>query len=273
METSQHKNEGRKGAEQRLVEREIDGDIATITLNRPHKRNALSLEMVAQLRHHVETLPQTVKVVILAGAGPHFSAGLDLASLSEATPAEGMLQSMMWYEAFGKIQFGRVPVVCVLQGAVVGGGLELASVAHVRVAEESAYFGLPEGQRGIFLGGGGSVRVTKLIGFSRVTEMMLTGHVLSASEGLAVGLAHYVTPAGEGMRKARELAAKIAGNAPLSNFAILNALPLIAEQPMTHGLLTEALMATITQSAPEAKERVNAFLEKRAQKIAPEDQA
>lgn len=262
METTQHN-------EARLVEREIEGEIATITLNRPHKRNALSLEMVAQLRDCVETLPPSVKVVILAGAGPHFSAGLDLASLSDATPAEGMRQSMMWYEAFGKIQFGRVPVVCVLQGAVVGGGLELASVAHVRVAEESAYFGLPEGQRGIFLGGGGSVRVTKLIGFSRVTEMMLTGHVLTASEGFAVGLAHYVTPAGEGMRKARELAGKIAGNAPLSNFAILNALPLIAEQPMAHGLLTEALMATITQSAPEAKERVNAFLEKRADKIAP----
>ena len=103
--------------------------------------------------------------------------------------------------------------------------------------------------------------------------MMLTGHVLTAAEGFAVGLAHYVTPAGEGMRKARELAGKIAGNAPLSNFAILNALPLIAEQPMAHGLLTEALMATITQSAPEAKERVNAFLEKRADKIAPEGKA
>jgi enoyl-CoA hydratase/carnithine racemase len=156
-----------------------------------------------------------------------------------------------------------------MQGAVVGGGLELAATAHVRIAEESAYFGLPEGQRGIFLGGGGSVRVTKLIGFSRVTEMMLTGHVLNASEAHAIGLVHYVTPAGEGMRKARELATRIASNAPLSNFAILSVLPLIAEQPMSHGLMTEALIASITQGAPEAKERVHAFLEKRADKVGP----
>ena len=253
--------------EPRLVTLEIDGAVATITLNRPEKRNALSLRVIEQLRDCFAALPATVSVAILAGAGTHFSAGLDLSELSEATAAEGMQHSLAWYDAFSKIQFGRVPVIGVLQGAVVGGGLELASCLHVRVAEESAYFGLPEGQRGIFLGGGGSVRVSKLIGFSRVAEMMLTGHVVNAQEGHAIGLAHYVTPAGEGMRKARELAERIAGNAPLSNFAILNALPLIAEQPMSHGLMTEALMATVTQSAPEAKQRVAAFLEKRAAKV------
>jgi enoyl-CoA hydratase/carnithine racemase len=253
--------------EPRLVTLEIDGAVATITLNRPEKRNALSLRVIEHLRDCFAALPATVSVAILAGAGTHFSAGLDLSELSESTAAEGMQHSLAWYEAFSKIQFGRVPVIGVLQGAVVGGGLELASCLHVRVAEESAYFGLPEGQRGIFLGGGGSVRVSKLIGFSRVAEMMLTGHVVNAQEGHAIGLAHYVTPAGEGMRKARELAERIAGNAPVSNFAILNALPLIAEQPMSHGLMTEALMATVTQSAPEAKQRVAAYLEKRAAKV------
>ena len=257
--------------EPRLVTLEIDGAVATITLNRPEKRNALSLRVIEQLRDCFAALPATVSVAILAGAGTHFSAGLDLSELSESTAAEGMQHSLAWYDAFSKIQFGRVPVIGVLQGAVVGGGLELASCLHVRVAEESAYFGLPEGQRGIFLGGGGSVRVSKLIGFSRVAEMMLTGHVVNAQEGHAIGLAHYVTPSGEGMRKARELAERIAGNAPLSNFAILNALPLIAEQPMSHGLMTEALMATVTQSAPEAKQRVAAFLEKRAAKVVSPD--
>jgi enoyl-CoA hydratase/carnithine racemase len=157
----------------------------------------------------------------------------------------------------------------VMHGAVVGGGLELASVAHVRVAERSAYFGLPEGQRGIFLGGGGSVRVTKLIGGSRVAEMMLTGRVYNAEEAFQVGLTHYTVPEGEGLAKGLELARRIAGNAPLSNFAIMQALPLIAEQPMAHGLLTEGLMATVTQSDAEAKARVRAFLEKRAAKVAP----
>jgi len=252
---------------EQLVTLAIDGAIATITLNRPVKRNALSLRVVESLRAAFEALPETVRVAILAGEGEHFCAGLDLSELTETDAGEGVQHSFKWYEAFSKIQFGKVPVVCVMQGAVVGGGLELASSTHVRVAEESAYFGLPEGQRGIFLGGGGSVRVSKLIGFSRVTEMMLTGHVVDAHEGKAINLAHYVTPAGKGMEKARELAARIANNAPLSNFAIMNALPLIAEQPMSHGLLTEALMASITQSAPEAKERVNAFLQKRAGKV------
>jgi enoyl-CoA hydratase/carnithine racemase len=253
--------------EEPLIHVDIDGAIATLTLNRPEKRNALSMHFVRQLQACFEALPASVRVVILNGAGAHFCAGLDLSELSETNAGEGMQHSMLWYEAFAKVQFGRLPVIVVMQGAVVGGGLELAATAHVRVAEDSAYFGLPEGQRGIFLGGGGSVRVTKLIGFSRVTEMMLTGHVLGATEAHAIGLVHYVTPAGEGMRKARELAARIATNAPLSNYAILSVLPLIAEQPMSHGLMTEQLIAAITQGAPEAKERVHAFLEKRADKV------
>lgn len=256
-------------SEDKFVEVEIQEAVATIRLNRPEKRNALSMPFIRQLQACFESLPDSVRVVILTGAGPHFCAGLDLSELTETTASEGLMHSMLWYEAFAKIQFGRRPVIAVMQGAVVGGGLELASTMHVRIAEESAYFGLPEGQRGIFLGGGGSVRVTKLIGFSRVTEMMLTGHVINATEGHAIGLVHYVTPVGEGMRKARELAKRIASNAPMSNFAILNVLPLIAEQPMSHGLMTESLIASITQGAPEAKERVNAFLEKRAGKVGP----
>jgi len=250
-----------------LLNIDIQAPIAILTLNRPQKRNALSLRAVQAIQGAFENLPDTVRVVVLAGTGTHFCAGLDLSELSDTTTAEGIQHSFRWYESFSKIQFGRFPVVCAMQGAVVGGGLELASSTHVRVADETAYFGLPEGQRGIFLGGGGSVRISKLIGFSRVTEMMLTGHVLSAQEGHAVGLAHYVTPAGQALDKALELARRIAGNAPLSNYAITNVLPHIAEQSMANGLMTEALIAAITQGEPEAKTRVNAFLEKRAAKV------
>jgi len=250
-----------------LVTVDVDGPVATLTLNRPEKRNAISLALVRTLARSIEDLPVEVKVIVLAARGAHFSAGLDLAELSVMTATEGMANSHAWYEVFGRLQFGSRPVVAVLQGAVVGGGLELAACAHVRVAEHSAYFGLPEGQRGIFLGGGGSVRVSKLIGFSRVTEMMLTGRVYDAAEAFQIGLAHYTVADGAGLAKARELALRIAGNAPMSNFAILQALPLIAEQPMGHGLMTESLMAAITQSEPEAKERVEAFLAKRAGKV------
>ncbi|NQD55658.1 crotonase/enoyl-CoA hydratase family protein [Pseudomonas sp. CM25] len=256
--------------DQKLVLLDIDGPVATVTLNRAEKRNALNVRMLNELRDCFTTLPSTVKVAILVGSGQHFSAGLDLSELTEASIEEGIYQSQIWYETFEKIQFGRVPVVGVLKGAVVGGGLELASSLHVRVAEQDAYFALPEGQRGIFLGGGGSVRISKLIGFSRVSEMMLTGHVLNANEGQQLGLAHYVVAPDAGLAKARELAKRIAGNAALSNFAIMRALPLIAEQPMSQGLFTESLMAAVTQNAPEAKARVNAFLQKRAEKVVPQ---
>lgn len=253
-----------------LVRVALDDTIATLTLNRPHKRNALSLQVIKALGDAFDALPDTVRAVVLHGEGEHFSAGLDLAELEPSSAAQGMMISHTWYRAFERIQFGQRPVVCVMQGAVVGGGLELAAVAHVRVAEQSAYFGLPEGQRGIFLGGGGSVRISKLIGFSRVTEMMLTGHVLDAQEGFRIGLAHYVVPDGDGLRKGQDLARRIAQNAPMSNFAILHTLPLIAEQPMAHGLMTESLMATVTQSEPEAKARLQAFLDKRAAKVVPQ---
>ena len=165
------------------------------------------------------------------------------------------------------IQFGKVPVVAALHGAVVGGGLELASAMHLRVADESTYYGLPEGQRGIFVGGGASARVPRLIGFSRMTDMMLTGRVFDANDGYQFGVSNYVVETGKATEKAIELARKIATNAPLSNYAVTHALPRIAELPQSEGLFVESLMAAIAQGSDEAKERVRAFLEKRASKV------
>ena len=96
----------------------------------------------------------------------------------------------MWHRAFHEIEFGRVPVVAALKGAVIGGGLELALSAHLRVAESSAFYALPEGQRGIFVGGGASVRLPRLIGVSRMRDMMLTGRVHDAESGERLGLSH-----------------------------------------------------------------------------------
>src|ERR1051325_8136310 len=126
------------------------------------------------------------------GAGRHFSARLDLRVLTERDVAEGGQHSRMWHRVFDTIQFGKVPVVAVLHGAVVGGGLELAAACHIRVAERSAYYALPEGSRGIFLGGGGSVRLPRLIGVSRVMELMLTGCTYGADEGQTYGVSHMV---------------------------------------------------------------------------------
>jgi enoyl-CoA hydratase/carnithine racemase len=160
-----------------------------------------------------------------------------------------------------------VPVVAALHGAVVGGGLELASACHIRVADETTFYALPEGSRGIFVGGGGSVRIPRLIGVARMTDMMLTGRVYNAQDGERIGLAQYLVPTGQAFDKALALARQIAQNAPMTNYALTHALPRIAEQPADQGFMTEALMAAIAQSAPEAKARVRAFLEGRAAKV------
>jgi enoyl-CoA hydratase/carnithine racemase len=243
------------------------GAIGILLLNRPHKRNALSDAMVEELDACVAAVPPGVRALVLHGAGGHFCAGLDLAELAGRSAAQGVAHSRMWHRIFDRIQFGSVPVVAVLHGAVVGGGLELASCAHLRVAETSAFYAFPEGQRGIFLGGGGSVRVPRLIGAHRVADMMFTGRVLSAQEAQAAGISTYLVAEGRGLAKGIELARKIASNAPATNYALMHALPRIAELGQDAGLLMESLMAGIAQSEPEAKRRMKDFLEKRAGKV------
>jgi (methylthio)acryloyl-CoA hydratase len=250
-----------------LLHIETAGAVVHIRLARPAKRNALNDDLVAQLHTAFVNLPAEARAVVLSGEGDHFCAGLDLSELSERDVAAGIAHSRSWHAAFEQIQFGRVPVVAVLHGAVVGGGLELAASAHVRVAERSTFYGLPEGQRGLFVGGGGSARIPRLIGTARMADMMLTGRVLDAGEGQQVGLSTYLEEAGHGLAKGIELAQRIAANASLSNFAVMQALPRIADMPQSQGLFVESLMASIAQGDPAAKERMNAFLQGKAGKV------
>ncbi|MGW4523773.1 crotonase/enoyl-CoA hydratase family protein [Amycolatopsis sp. NPDC004378] len=244
---------------------EQHGEIAVLRLARPEKRNALDDATVLGLEAFFGAPPREVKAVVLDAVGEHFSAGLDLAELTERDAFEGLEHSMMWHRAFERLERGRVPVVAVLKGAVVGGGLELAAAAHIRVAESSAFYALPEGQRGLFVGGGASVRVPRLIGAHRMADMMLTGRVLDADEGHAAGLSHYRTE--NGLELALELARKIAANSPITNFAVLQALPRIAEANPAEGYLMESLMAAVASGSAEAKDRMRAFLDKRAGKV------
>ena len=247
------------------------GAIAHLRLARPEKRNALDDTTVLGLEAFFTRLPQDIRAVVLTGEGAHFSAGLDLSEVAgQRDPLEAALHSRMWHRAFETIQFGRAPVVAALHGAVVGGGLELAAATHIRVAERSAYYGLPEGQRGIFLGGGGSVRIARLIGVARVQDMMLTGRTLGADEGHQAGVTQYLVDEGKGFETAMTLAAKAASNTSTTNFAVLHALPRIFESDPASGLLTELLMAAIAEMSPEAKERLKDFLEKRAAKVLPQ---
>jgi enoyl-CoA hydratase/carnithine racemase len=256
-----------EAASKAMLKIERDGPVLIVGIDRPEKRNALNDPTIAELDALFSKLPSDARAVLIHATGPNFSAGLDLSELAERDVHEGILHSRSWHQCFDRIESGPLPVVAVLRGAVVGGGLELAAAAHVRIAERSAFYALPEGQRGIFVGGGGSVRVPRLIGVARMMDMMLTGRVYSAEEGLPAGFAQYLVDDGAGYAKGLELAHKMAGNAPLTNFAVIQALPRIAEADPRIGYVMESLMASVAQSAPEAKARVRAFLEKRAAKV------
>ncbi len=245
------------------------GAVLVATLSRSQKRNALDDVTVAGLGAVFAALPSTVRAAVIAGEGEHFSAGLDLAELSSRDAVSGVAHSRGWHRVFQDIEFGRVPVIAVLKGAVIGGGLELACTAHLRVAETSAFYALPEGQRGIFVGGGGSVRLPRLIGVSRMADMMLTGRTYDAAAGQTLGISHYLAEPGQGLARALELARKVSANAPMTNFAVIQALPRIAGSDPEAGYLTETLMAAIAQGDTEAKRRIDDFLAKRADKVLP----
>lgn len=243
--------------------------ILVVRLNRPQKRNALNDVMIEALERIVTAPLQGIGAIVIHGAGDHFSAGLDLSELVERDAVEGVMHSRSWHHVFEKIQFGRVPMIAALHGAVIGGGLELASTAHIRVAERNAYYALPEGQRGIFVGGSGSVRIPRMVGVPLMMDMMMTGRVVSAEEGHPLGFSQYVVDNGTALDKAMELARKVAANAPMTNFSLMHVLPRIADVSRESGLMMEALTAAVAQSAPAAKSRLKDFLEKRAAKVVP----
>lgn len=240
------------------------GSVAHLTLNRPTKRNALNDALVAALDSYFTAIPMDVRVIVISGEGGHFSSGLDLGEQVHRSALEVLAHSRNWHRVMAQVQNSPVPVVAAMTGAVMGGGLEFGAACHVRVAEEDVRFQMPEGQRGIFVGGGGSVRIAKLIGPDRLTEMMLTGRVYSGVEGERLGLVHYVVPPGHALSRALELAERIARNSRTINTMVMQAIASIGTMPPEAGLYAESLAAALSQTGPDAAEGLRAFLEKRA---------
>lgn len=241
----------------------VEDGIGYLSLNRPEKKNAINDHLCLELEDVFRNLPPDLNVMLIAGNGPEFCSGLDLSEHTARTPFEVVEHSRMWHRVFGYIRNSGVPVVAALHGAVIGGGLELAVCAHVRVSDETTFYRLPEGRHGIFVGGGGSVTVAKVIGAGRMTEMMLTGRTLDAQEGERLGLAHYVVAKGTALEKAQELARTIAGNSRYSNWAMATGLARIDNMASDDGLYTESLITGITQSSGEVKDRIDSFLNRK----------
>ena len=255
-----------------LITYELEGRVARIGLNRSAKRNALSSLLRTQLEEAVARAQKEARVGVLFSHGEHFCAGLDLAEAvgwmnDHERHLEMRVGSAAIARPFDYIARGRIPFVAALSGACIGGGLELASCCHLRVGDDTTFFALPEGQRGIYIGGGGSVRIARLLGVARMSDLMLTGRVLTAEEGERFNLVQYLVPKGQHIARAMSLALRVAQNAPLTNWAIVNGLPRIQDYSYDDGLFVEGLFSHIAAS-PESTERLNEFIAGNAQRLA-----
>ena len=243
---------------------DLNDGVAVLTLNRPDKRNAVDGPLIAALEDFFTAPPDGARVALLTGAGDHFCAGLDISELKVMGGAEAQATSRSWHRTTEKIQFGGIPVVAAMRGMVLGGGLEIAAATHVRVAEPSTFYQLPEVGLGIFPGGGASARVSRIVGAGRAVEMMLTARRVGSEEGQALGLSHHLADDGKALETAMELAARIAKNPPFANATIINAVPRIADMSISDGLFAESMATALTQVSEEAQTRIKGFLDKRA---------
>ncbi len=252
-----------------VVTYELRESVAWLGLNRPEKRNAINSHLLVALQDRVIRAQAEAKAMVIFGHGPCFSAGLDLAEHRARKAEEAFHHSRAWHAAFTAIRHGHVPVVAALHGATIGGGLELAAACHIRLADTTTFFALPEGTRGIYVGGGASVHVARLLGAARMADMLLTGRVLDANMAERIGLVQYLVPKGDALAQAEERAAKMAGIAPLTVLGVLRALPRIQDMSEADGLFVESLMAALSQSDVEATARLTEFVAKRGAKVRP----
>jgi enoyl-CoA hydratase/carnithine racemase len=248
---------------------EMHGPVAVVTVNRPERRNSIDEDTVVGIGRLFETPPKGTKVFVLTGSGSHFCAGLDLEEHArlKRTPAEFMRMCQKWHWAFDQMQFGGTPVIGALHGAVVGGGMELAAACHTRIADKTTFFALPEGQRAIFTGGGATVRVGRIIGASRMVDMMLAARTFDVERGYELGLCHEIVDEGKALERAIALGHQVADHAPLSNYAIVTSISRINDMSTTDGLFAESLMAAVVQSGPEVAAGLDHFLSKRAKRL------
>lgn len=251
-----------------LVER--DGHVVTLTLNRPEARNALSGEMLVRMHDawvEIDEDPE-IRVAVVTGAGGHFCAGADLKAMAaghpddEWTPRFQADADLHWKALLRHFQ-PRKPLIAAVEGYAVAGGTEILQAMDLRVAGESAIFGVAEVRRGLFPLGGSTVRLRRQIPYAVAAELLLTGRQMSAGEAKDVGLIGHVVPDGQALTKARELADQIAANGPLAVQAVLKSLRDSANMGEREALANELEIGAPIFLTNDAKEGPTAFSEKR----------
>jgi enoyl-CoA hydratase len=254
---------------------EKDGHILTVTINRPDKKNAVNAEVLCGLRDAWRRLDDDddLRVAILTGAGGNFCAGMDLGvigKLSSGAPPEDEFEERLKkdasiiFDGWLKTYRPTKPVIAAVEGFALAGGTEILQGTDIRVAAESAVFGVTEVQRGLFPMAGSTVRLPRQIPYTIAVEMLLTGEGCSAARCKEIGLVGHVVPDGQALAKAREIAERIAANGPLAVKAILKAIRETESMPEKQAFEQKEMAIGIPVfSSEDAREGPRAFLEKR----------
>jgi enoyl-CoA hydratase/carnithine racemase len=243
----------------------IEECVATVTINYP-PANVLTPQGLMELESTLDELAKNehVKVLVLTGTGRFFIAGADIRVLAEIdSSSKGKVMALTGQGIFRKMETWPKPIIAAINGACLGGGLELAMCCHIRLAAEGIRLGQPEINLGIIPGFGGTQRLLRIIGQSKATELILTGDSISAQEGRSLGLVSQVFPPDELMRQATGLARRIASKGQLAVRAALKAIRQGSELGLREGLQLEATLFGTLCESEDKQEGLRAFLEKR----------
>lgn len=244
---------------------EVADRIATLTINRPDKLNALNDATISELGHAIDEVRvrDDIAGLILTGAGRAFAAGADISELTNQTPVLAKARSRGGQEIFRRLETSPKPVIAAVNGFALGGGCELAMACHVRVAADDAKFGQPEVKLGISPGYGGTQRLARLVGKGRALQLLLTGETIDANEAFRIGLVNQVVPAANLHSAARAMIGQMLANGPLALALCIEAVDRGLEMSLDEGLILEANHFGLLAATEDMREGMAAFLGKR----------
>jgi enoyl-CoA hydratase len=249
-----------------LIERH--GHVLIVTMNRPHARNALSGPMMALMRQAWDEVDADtgIRVAILTGAGGAFCAGADLKAMASSHPGDSLSRPGTDLSVIESLLKGRrltKPLIAAVEGPAIAGGTEILQATDIRVAGQSARFGISEARWGLFPLGGSAVRLARQIPYTIAADLLLTGRHITAAEALRIGLIGHVVPDGQALAKAVEIAETIAANGPLAVQAILRTIRETEDMSENDAFAVEAGIGIEVFSSADAREGPLAFAEKR----------
>jgi enoyl-CoA hydratase len=252
-----------------LLTFDVADRIATITVNRPDKLNALNDALIAELRIAIAEARRRhdIGAILVTGAGRAFVAGADITELVHQSAVDGKARAMRGQQVFRRFETSPKPTLAAVNGFALGGGCELAMACHIRVASDAAKFGLPEVKLGIVPGYGGSQRLPRLVGRGRALQLLLTGETIDAAEAYRIGLVNRVVPAAELISSARAMLTTILANGPVAVAHCIEAVDRGLDMAIDDAIALEAAYFGMLSASADKAEGMQAFLEKRPAKF------